>query len=117
MAGHHGCSGFRMAMRCSRLEIRSLGMAAGFGLSLADLLRARDAAAKATPRPPAESLILTYLHGGHPQHETWDPKPLAPAEVRGELGTIPTVLSSVMFGEVMPRSAAIASGHACNWSR
>lgn len=107
MAGHQGCSEFQSAMCHSRREILSLGVAAGFGLSLADVFKAR-AEASESPAPPAQSLILIYLHGGHPQHETWDPKPSAPAEVRGELGTIPTALPGVMFGEVIPRSAAIA---------
>lgn len=107
MSDLYGCPEFQRAMRCSRREILSLGVASGLGLSLAGLLRAREAAA-APSRPAAKSLILIYLHGGHPQHETWDPKPLAPAEARGELGAISTALPGIAFGEALPRSAAIA---------
>ncbi|HEV3005290.1 MAG TPA: DUF1501 domain-containing protein, partial [Pirellulales bacterium] len=81
----------------------SIGAAAGLGLSPADCLRARE-----TAKPAAQSVILLYLHGGHPQHETWDPKPEAPAEVRGEFGQIATTLPGVFFSELLPRSAQIA---------
>ena len=98
-----GCHEFREHWRCSRREALSVGAAAGLGLSLADCLRARE-----STRPAVESVILIYLHGGHPQHETWDPKPLAPAEVRGEFGQIATALPGVFFSEMLPRSARIA---------
>ena len=98
-----GCHEFRERWSCSRREVLSVGAAAGFGLSIADCLRGRELA-----RPAVESVILIYLHGGHPQHETWDPKPLAPAEVRGEFGQIATSLPGVFISEVLPRSARIA---------
>lgn len=101
-----GCSQFRRLAGATRREVLSLGVAAGMGLSLPAVLRARQAAA--STRAPAESLILIYLHGGHPQHETWDPKPLAPAEVRGELNSIATSLPGVRFSETLPRSARLA---------
>ena len=103
-----GCPQFRQVSRSTRREMLSLGAAAGLGLSLPALLQARQAAAAARQAAAAQSLILIYLHGGHPQHETWDPKPQAPAEVRGELGSIETSLPGVRFGEVMPRSAQLA---------
>lgn len=110
MAYPNGCPEFLASRGQSRREILSLGAAAGIGLSLSQLLAARAVAAETTPpRPaPAQSLILIYLHGGHPQHETWDPKPLAPSEIRGELGAIDTALPSVQFGESLPRCARIA---------
>ena len=43
--------------------------------------------------------------GGPPQHSTWDPKPDAPAEVRGEIGPIATKVPGVYFGELMPNLA------------
>ncbi len=98
-----GCHEFRERWICSRREVLSIGAAAGFGLSVADCLRGRELA-----KPAVQSVILIYLHGGHPQHETWDPKPLAPAEVRGEFGQIATSLPGVFVSEVLPRSARIA---------
>jgi hypothetical protein len=47
------------------------------------------------------------MTGGPPQHETWDPKPNAPAEVRGPFRPIPTRLPGVQVGEHMPRTARI----------
>jgi Protein of unknown function (DUF1501) len=48
------------------------------------------------------------MMGGPPQHETWDPKPDAPAEVRGDLRPIPSALPGLMVGELMPRVARLA---------
>jgi len=55
----------------------------------------------------AKCLIMLYLHGGHPQQETFDPKPDGPSAVRGEFGAIPTSVPGVIFGELLPRSAAL----------
>ncbi|HUY91451.1 MAG TPA: DUF1501 domain-containing protein [Pirellulales bacterium] len=103
-----GCLQFRRLSQATRREVLSLGAATGLGLSLPALFRAREAAAASKPQAAAQSLILIYLHGGHPQHETWDPKPEAPAEVRGELGSIETALAGVRFGECLPRLARLA---------
>lgn len=51
---------------------------------------------------------MLYLHGGHPQQETFDPKPHGPSAVRGEFGAINTSLPGVQFSEVLPRTARIA---------
>jgi hypothetical protein len=45
--------------------------------------------------------------GGPPQHETWDPKPDAPVEVRGQLKPIATATPGLMVGELMPRTAKL----------
>jgi hypothetical protein len=46
--------------------------------------------------------------GGPPQHSTWDPKPDAPADVRGEIPPIATKVPGIQFGELMPKLAAQA---------
>jgi hypothetical protein len=51
---------------------------------------------------------MLYLHGGHPQQETFDPKPHGPSSVRGEFGAIDTSLAGVQFSEVLPLTATIA---------
>ena len=56
----------------------------------------------------AKSCILLMLMGGPPQHSTWDPKPDAPAEVRGEIGPIDTRVPGMRFGELMPGLAKVA---------
>ena len=69
--------------RCDGLSRRSffkagsLGLA-GVNLGLADLLRARAIAAEnGRPGPADRSVVLVWLDGGPPQHETYDPKPQA----------------------------------------
>lgn len=56
----------------------------------------------------AKSVILFFLLGGPSQHDTWDPKPDAPAEVRGEFKPIPSSLPGLNVGELMPRTAKLA---------
>jgi hypothetical protein len=76
-------------------------------ISLPWLWRAA-ARASGSPLPgfgQARRCLLLFLTGGPPQHDTFDPKPGAPAEVRGEFGTIPTSLPGVRFAELCPRLA------------
>src|SRR5262249_46278560 len=56
----------------------------------------------------AKACIVLYLSGGPPQHETWDPKPDAPAEVRGEFKPIASAVPGLRVGELMPRVARLA---------
>jgi hypothetical protein len=102
--------GARLCDGISRREMLRAGGLGLMGLSLADLLAARQTNA-ATVRPTggkAKSCIVLMLMGGPPQHSTWDPKPDAPPEVRGEIAPIATKLPGVQFGELMPKLAAIA---------
>jgi Protein of unknown function (DUF1501) len=84
------------------LRIGSLGIA---GLSLPSLLAARNAAVP--PQGRAKACIVLSLLGGLPQHETWDPKPNAPVEIRGDLRPIQTATPGIHVGELMPRTAAL----------
>jgi hypothetical protein len=43
--------------------------------------------------------------GGPPQHSTWDPKPEAPAEIRGEFKPIATAVPGIQIAELMPSTA------------
>src|SRR5262249_26686519 len=95
--------------RFHRRRLLSLGGLAGTGLLLADLFWAR-AAAPPEPRGTfgrAQSVIVLYLHGGHAQQETWDPKPDGPSPERGEFGAIATSLPGVRISELLPRSARL----------
>src|SRR3982750_3889955 len=80
------------------LRVGSLGLG---GLALPDLLRARQVVA-AVPQRPARSCIVLFLLGGPPQHETWDPKPNAPAEIRGNLKPISSSVPGTFVGEMIP---------------
>jgi uncharacterized protein (DUF1501 family) len=59
----------------------------------------------APPRRRARGVILVMLEGGMSHLDTWDPKPNAPAEIRGQFGTIATTLPDLRIGEHMPRLA------------
>jgi hypothetical protein len=91
----------------SRREILRIGGATGLGLLLPDLLRAREQASPRGTFGRAKSVIIMYLHGGHAQQETWDPKPDGPEPARGEVGAIATSVSGVRISELLPRSAQI----------
>jgi hypothetical protein len=99
------CDGF------TRREVLRAGGLGLLGLGLPELLRAREV--NATPQAAkAKACILLFLFGGPPQHSTWDPKPDAPPEVRGEFKPIPTTLPGLTVGELMPRTAQQAH-HLC----
>jgi hypothetical protein len=89
---------------CDRVSRRSFlqvgGWAAG-GLCLPDLLRAEASAG----RPSHKSVIVVYLSGGLAHQDTFDLKPNAPAEVRGEFKPISTVVPGIQVGELLPRMA------------
>lgn len=76
------------------------------GLSLPQLLRA-DETAKASPF--AKSCVLFILHGGPSQLDTWDMKPNAPAEVRGEFKPISTNVPGIQIVEHLPKLAKMAN--------
>ena len=90
---------------CQRSDHPSIGrrgaLQAGgislLGTGMADLLRLEAQAAVGLERPVgrAKSVVFIFQSGGPSQHETFDPKPEAPAEIRGEYGTTPCSFSSV----------------------
>ena len=82
----------------SRRNFLRAGGSAICGVTLADLL-------KAAPAAPAKACIIFFQVGGACQHDTFDPKPEAPREIRGSFGTIPTVVPGVHFSELVPRCA------------
>jgi hypothetical protein len=86
------------------LRVGSLGL---FGLTLPALLGTRRAAA-APARGKAKACIVLFFLGGPPQHETWDPKPQAPAEIRGDLKPIASAVPGLQVGELMPKTARLA---------
>ncbi len=91
----------------TRRELLRIGAVGLGGLSLSHLLRSQAAVAKSGTQPRAKSVIVLFNGGGIPHHETWDPKPDAPAEIRGAFGAIPTRTPGLLVGELMPRTAAL----------
>lgn len=103
-----GCRDFRSA-RLSRRGVLKLGALSMTGLSLPDLLRGRTAQAAASTKNGfgrARSCILIFQWGGPSQLDTWDPKPDAPADIRGEFSTIATKIPGVRISEHFPKLAA-----------
>src|SRR5262245_44023001 len=103
--------GIRLCDGLSRREVLRVGGLGifGSGLSLADL------SAIGAPEQPADrsfgrakSCIVLFLFGGPPQHSTWDPKPDAPAVIRGDFGPIDTNVPGISICELLPRSAQVA---------
>src|SRR6516165_3217172 len=104
-----GCSGFRWAARLSRREMLRAGGLGVFGLGLGDLLAAQ-AAPSQSPRAAgsAKACIVLFMWGGPSQLDTWDPKPDAPEEVRGEFRAIATRVPGVWISERFPRLARLS---------
>ncbi|WP_165073593.1 DUF1501 domain-containing protein [Paludisphaera rhizosphaerae] len=96
-----------MASGVTRRSVLRAGVLGASGLCLADLLRAQAAGAVAKRGADDPSVILVWLDGGPPQHETYDPKPDATAEVRGPIGSIASAVPGVRVSELLPRHAAI----------
>jgi uncharacterized protein (DUF1501 family) len=90
-----------------RREFLRAGLTGVASLGLADLLRLRAAAGTAREGEPT-AIILVFLHGGASHLETYDPKPLAPAEYRGPFGAISTSVPGLQLSELLPRHASLA---------
>lgn len=95
-----------------RRELLRVGGLSTLGLSLPLLLQAGKCRG-ANPNASrsfgrAKNVIYLWLQGGPPQHETFDPKPDAPAEIRGEFSPIQTNVPGIQFSELLPRTAACA---------
>src|SRR5262245_5918700 len=96
----------------SRRMFLQVGAATGLGLTLDGLLRMRAAQADLkryeSKEGKAKSLIHIFLPGGAAHQETWDPKPNAPIEYRGEMGVVKTKLEGVYINECLKLTAALA---------
>lgn len=99
----------RSAHLLSRRNALRIACGGAFGLSLPNLLRLRANESAGYEHGPgfgqAKSCIVLFCWGGMSQLESWDPKPEAPIEVRGEYGAIDTVTPGVRIGEYLPNLA------------
>lgn len=106
--------------RVARREWLRVGGLSALGVSLPHLLRAAETPAVSIGPAPklagelgstfgkAKNLIFLWLQGGPPQHETLDPKPDAPAEIRGSFKPISTNVPGIQFCELLPRTSCYA---------
>ncbi len=96
---HRNCAGI------GRRDFLQVGLGALGGLGLADLLGLRARAASPAVGADDVRCIFVWLDGGPSHYETFDPKPGAPSEIRGEFKTIPTAVPGVHFSDTMPECA------------
>ncbi|MFO0890903.1 MAG: DUF1501 domain-containing protein [Isosphaeraceae bacterium] len=101
--------------RCTRRALLRIGGLGSLGLSLAALLRAEESR---TTRPRAGisdrasgprigSCILIFYYGGPSHLDTWDMKPHAPREIRGQFGSIATSVPGLRVSEHLPHAARV----------
>lgn len=96
------CSGF------SRRDALTAGGLSLLGMTLPDLLHAERTGGQqgnAWGQGRAKSVILIYLFGGPPLHDTFDPKREAPKEIRGEFGSTASSVPGVHYCELLPQMA------------
>ena len=108
-------SGWRPARhsRRSALQLGLAGLAGGSFVNLLAMQQQTLAAGRAddtnpSPKRQATSCILIWMDGGPSHFETFDPKPEAPVEIRGEFHSIATKIPGVHFSEHMTRLADMA---------
>jgi uncharacterized protein (DUF1501 family) len=102
--------GRRGSSRCdgvSRRDFLRVGALGGLGLTLPMFLRSQaNADGEKTKRHArAKSVLLVYLGGGLSHHDSFDPKPDAPAEIRGQYKPIDTAVPGLKIGELLPNLA------------
>lgn len=88
----------------SRRSFLNIGTLTLGGLSLPDILRAEEAAAA---RRLHKAIIMVYLSGGLAHQDSFDLKPEAPAEVRGEFNPVDTNVPGIQVSELLPKLARI----------
>ncbi|MGP0062931.1 MAG: DUF1501 domain-containing protein [Isosphaeraceae bacterium] len=90
------------------LTVGTIGLG---GLTLADILRLEaraDLKSYAPITAKADSVIHIFLPGGCAHQETFDPKPFAPIEYRGDMGSIDTKIEGERFSQTLRQTAQIA---------
>ncbi len=111
MSHELGCSPAHFK-RLSRRGFLQVGMLAGTTLTLPRLLEMEaraDLKNYAHFEGKAKSIIHIYLPGGMAHQESFDPKPYAPIEYRGEMKQVQTNLDGVLFGETLAKTAQVAN--------
>ncbi|MCA9181713.1 MAG: DUF1501 domain-containing protein [Planctomycetales bacterium] len=112
----HGCRDFRRSHMLQRRQILQAGTLSAIGLGWGEVLAraapaGRDAEQDSTfqsgvsTKPPAKACILLFMWGGPSQLETFDLKPDAPTEVRGEFNPIATKVPGIQICEHFTRLA------------
>src|SRR5688500_3794882 len=102
-----GCADFQRLHRLNRRAILRVGGLSLFGLSLNQLLAAGNAIeTQQSSFGRAKSCILLFMWGGPAHQDTWDMKPDAPSEIRGEFAPIATNVPGLAICEHLPLMAS-----------
>lgn len=101
------CKDARRSVGLSRRGVLQAGLLGATGLGLADVLRAEAAAREAGRQPAKKNVIILWMRGGPSHIDTWDMKPNAPSEYRGEFHPVSTAVPGIQICHLLPRSAAI----------
>jgi hypothetical protein len=101
----------------TRREALQVGYSGLMGLALPGLLAHRAAASAVRgstshPTPRCKSVVIVFLTGAASHHDTFDMKPEAPAEIRGEFKPVGTSVPGIHICEHLPRLAARADKYA-----
>lgn len=96
---------YRLCGGMTRRDALRIGAIGVGGFALSDLLRLQAAASPGKGR--ARNIVMVHLGGGPSHIDTYDPKPDAPSQVRGEFQAIPTRVDGIRIGELFPLQAAM----------
>jgi hypothetical protein len=97
-----------MARFCDGMTRRELLRIGGLSLGSLALPTLLERPARASGSfGKARNCIILFLSGGASHHDTFDPKPDAPAEIRGEFDTIATAIPGVRFTRYLPETAKL----------
>lgn len=106
-----GCDDFRRSLRFTRRSALEAGWLGACGLALPGLWQRQAMANVGTAGPgfgKAKRCILLFMWGGPSQLDTWDMKPDAPEEIRGDFKPIATSVPGTQISEHFPKLAGLA---------
>ncbi|QJW93575.1 DUF1501 domain-containing protein [Frigoriglobus tundricola] len=92
----------------NRRNFLHVGAIGALGLTLDQYMRLQAAEPADKKKPKAEACIHIFMPGGQAHQESWDPKPFAPVEYRGQMGTVKTKIEGEVFNECLVKTAAVA---------
>src|SRR5256885_14219340 len=101
------CQDFRRHLTPDRRSFLKAGLLGTTGLSLANLLRQEARAEQKATAARKPSVIILWMRGGPSHIDMWDPKPDAPAEVRGEFGVRSTNVPGIVLSDMLPMCGRI----------
>src|SRR5690606_38038074 len=91
-------AGTREKLRLTRRNVLQSAALGVLGFGAERLIAGERSATPGNER----SVIYVFLSGGLAQHESFDPKPLAPVEIRGEFEPIATQTPGLQICEHLP---------------